>query len=279
MKSDNYIVIQGWMCNELNLKGNELLVFALIYGFSQDTESTFSGGRKYISDTFNISLPTVDKALQSLLDKNLIIKQSSNDYVHTDIYRIRGSKETLLGVVKKLYQGSKETLLNNIDNISTKVEIKENTKVFSQPKTVVQENLLEDTSKIELPKTKKQNLFIKCATYINEFTADEEVREKLKDYLGIRLERKDAPMGFKAFQGMLKKLRDLTDSKEECLRIIQQSIDKSYLSFFPIREYTSYNKKTGKNVETISDGNRYSVSDEEKERLRRLVESGEREAY
>ena len=36
MKSDNYIVIQGWMVNELNLKGNDLLVFALIYGFTRD---------------------------------------------------------------------------------------------------------------------------------------------------------------------------------------------------------------------------------------------------
>ena len=26
MNNDNYIVIQGWMRNELNLKGNELMV-------------------------------------------------------------------------------------------------------------------------------------------------------------------------------------------------------------------------------------------------------------
>ena len=33
ISSDNYVVVQGWMCNELDLKGNDLLVFALIYGF------------------------------------------------------------------------------------------------------------------------------------------------------------------------------------------------------------------------------------------------------
>ena len=72
MQSDNFVVIQGWMCNELTLKGNDLLVYALIYGFSQDGESKFSGSRKYIAETFNISLPTVDKALKNLIDKELI---------------------------------------------------------------------------------------------------------------------------------------------------------------------------------------------------------------
>ena len=48
MKNENYIVIQGWMRNELNLKGNELIVYALIYGFSQDEESEFTGSVAYI---------------------------------------------------------------------------------------------------------------------------------------------------------------------------------------------------------------------------------------
>ena len=36
MKDENYIVLQGWMINKLNLKGNELTVYALIYGYSQN---------------------------------------------------------------------------------------------------------------------------------------------------------------------------------------------------------------------------------------------------
>ena len=30
------IFIEGWMAEKLNLKGNELITFALIYDFSQD---------------------------------------------------------------------------------------------------------------------------------------------------------------------------------------------------------------------------------------------------
>ena len=115
MKSNNYVVIQGWMCNELELKGNELLVFALIYGFNQDGVSQYRGGRKYIADTFNITLPTVDKALQKLIDLNYIIKDSSLDHINPDTYIINYEvvKKLSEGVVKKLSEGGKETLHNN----------------------------------------------------------------------------------------------------------------------------------------------------------------------
>lgn len=35
VKNENYLVIQGWMITELKLKGNELLIYAIIYGFSR----------------------------------------------------------------------------------------------------------------------------------------------------------------------------------------------------------------------------------------------------
>ena len=44
-----YIAIQDWMISDLQLKGNELLTYALIYGFSQDGESEFKGSLKYLS--------------------------------------------------------------------------------------------------------------------------------------------------------------------------------------------------------------------------------------
>ena len=50
VKRDNYILIAGWMITDLHLKGNELIVFAIIYGFSQDGVGTFNGSLQYISD-------------------------------------------------------------------------------------------------------------------------------------------------------------------------------------------------------------------------------------
>lgn len=79
VKDNNFIAIQGWMRNQLNLKGNELLIYALIYGFSQDGDSRFKGSRKYIADWCGCSLDTVDRTLGSLINRGLLAK-----YPHTD---------------------------------------------------------------------------------------------------------------------------------------------------------------------------------------------------
>lgn len=41
IKDENHIVIEGWMVTKLKLVGNELIIFALIYGFSQLEEHSF----------------------------------------------------------------------------------------------------------------------------------------------------------------------------------------------------------------------------------------------
>lgn len=84
VKDNNFIAIQGWMRTKLNLKGNELLIYALIYGFSQDGNSMFKGSRKYIADWCGCSLDTVDRSLSSLINKGLLAK-----YPHTDDHGTR----------------------------------------------------------------------------------------------------------------------------------------------------------------------------------------------
>lgn len=79
VKDTNFVTIQGWMRTKLNLKGNELLIYALIYGFSQDDTSRFKGSRKYIAEWCGCSLDTVDRSLGSLVSKGLIAK-----YPHMD---------------------------------------------------------------------------------------------------------------------------------------------------------------------------------------------------
>lgn len=111
VRDENFYQISAWMINKLGLKGTALSIYAIIYGFTQDGETEFSGGRKYLVEFTGTSLPTVDKALSELCDKNYIIKTSItiNNVVFN---RYKVNIETLRGV-KKLYGGSKETLHNN----------------------------------------------------------------------------------------------------------------------------------------------------------------------
>lgn len=75
MKMTNFILIQDFMVTDLNLKGNYLLVYALIYGFSQDGKGIFNGSIPYIQDMTGItSYKTVYNILAKLERKDLIIK-------------------------------------------------------------------------------------------------------------------------------------------------------------------------------------------------------------
>lgn len=77
MKSiqNNYIAIQGWMAEGLGLRGNELLVYALIHGFSQDGQSQFTGSIAYVQQWLGCARQTVFNTLQSLEKKGLIQKK------------------------------------------------------------------------------------------------------------------------------------------------------------------------------------------------------------
>ena len=77
IKNNNYITIQGWMINELDLSGNDLIVYAIIYGFTQDEESIFKGSREYLAKWCNSTTRGIQKNLNRLLERNLIIKEES----------------------------------------------------------------------------------------------------------------------------------------------------------------------------------------------------------
>lgn len=152
VKNENFITTFGWMLNELGLKGNELRVYAIIYGFSQVENQAFTGSLRYLADWISGTKPTVIKCLKSLVEKGYITKSTkiingvkSCEYRCVDLEEIRqrtttcgmkdflpttdgmketlpGGKETLPGVVKNfdrggkeiLPGGGKETLPNNI---------------------------------------------------------------------------------------------------------------------------------------------------------------------
>ena len=112
IRDDNYYQISGWMVERLKLKGNELNVFAIIYGFSQDEDCEFAGGIQYLCDFLGgVSRPTIITALKNLVQKGFIIKREEIiNGVQFNRYKAN------LGVVKNFYGGSKEILPNNKEN-------------------------------------------------------------------------------------------------------------------------------------------------------------------
>ena len=72
---DNYITIQGFMIVDLGLSGNELIMYALIYGFSQNGEAHFHGSLNYITTAINVTKANAKKILDRLVEKGLIKKR------------------------------------------------------------------------------------------------------------------------------------------------------------------------------------------------------------
>lgn len=128
VKNENYIVIQGFMVNELKLKGNELMVYAIIYGFSQTDSQRFTGGLQYLADWTNSSKQGVIKNLKSLVEKGYIVKEDKLingvkfcEYHVTELNTVlnkvqQGIKQSLTPIKQSLTEGIKQSLPNNINN-------------------------------------------------------------------------------------------------------------------------------------------------------------------
>lgn len=121
------------MRTRLNLKGNELMCYALIYGFCQDKETRFKGSLSYISDWLGCTKPSVINTIKSLINKGFIIKYpyeinnvifneySVNfDVVGDDPDNSPKDREKNNPQSKNFTGGSKKTLLP-IDNIKDNI--------------------------------------------------------------------------------------------------------------------------------------------------------------
>ena len=74
MRKDGYVVVQPWMVTDYNLNGNKLLIYALIWGFSQDEQSCFYGSVSYVVEYFKLSKRAVLNLLAELEKDGLIRK-------------------------------------------------------------------------------------------------------------------------------------------------------------------------------------------------------------
>jgi hypothetical protein len=135
VRNENYVVIQGFMVNEMKLKGNELLVYAIIYGFSQEEGQVFSGSLQYLADWTNSTKQGVTKNLKSLVEKGYIAKNDKYingvkfcEYYATQFNRVCNS--VVQGMQQSLIPPIQQSLTNNIDldnkdnNINNKKENK-----------------------------------------------------------------------------------------------------------------------------------------------------------
>ena len=271
---NNYTLIQGWMRTELELSGNELLVYAVIYGFSQDESSKFAGSRQYLADWCGCSIRTVQTILNDLTDRGYLVKSEKDlggikccEYV-----AVRPEQHT----GEKIAPAREKISLNNTSNNKTN----NNNKILSNDNINYYGNTeSEFESKMYTPAKKKRttrgkSLYQKCVDYINEYTDIIDIQNVLLEYLKFRINVKDMPIhNINQWKSMLKKL---DSSVEECnkpyVEVIKYNLDRAWLNFYPIP-----NKKNKK--DTFAEGSGLSCEQTdttEEERKEILEKQGKR---
>lgn len=234
VKDENYIHIPGWAVTRLGLKGNELLVYSIIYGFSQDGETRFTGSLQYLADWTNSTKQSCIKCLKSLAEKGYITKYEKivNGVKFCEYQAVKlksmvlnkvdhGIKQSLTGGIKQsLIGGIKQSLPNTLDtntldnNIVNKKERKSKSKSYDEQ--------------------------------ITEYTQNEELQNALKAFVQMRSFIKK-PMTEYALKLMLKKLDELGNNDTTKIAILNQSITHNWQGIFPLKdEYTNQKKQPEK---------------------------------
>ena len=317
VKDNAYVTIQRWMITRLNLKGNDLRVFAIIHGFSQDGESYFTGSLQYLADWCNCTRQGIQKNLKNLIDKNFIVKLDSywtdennqkrcaykvNIPVIDGYLNEESTEEQTSGCTTQLYTGVQLSLPNNINNtiknnVNTKVLTGKNQK--TEKPTSTKSTLLskkENTSVQEEPKVenkekekpKKKNLYEQCVEEINYFSSDLTTRKVLQEYLSLRLQMKDENgnpirMYLAQWRALLNKLDTLSDTEKGIQAIVKQSIERAYKSFFPVNDNSYSGKGSWQNDAANKNVKSIQMTEEEKrkfeEDIERRRQNGERVSF
>lgn len=231
---NSFITITSEMRTNLNLTGNELIVFAIIYGFSQDGESKFAGSRQYLADWCGCTTRQIQNILNDLVERELLIK-----YEHTN----RGVKfcEYVANFTpsEKISLASEKISHYNIDNnigkenLSSKEERKEisddtNSKLYSKSDFI-------GSAKKE-SRAKRVTVYDKCKSSIYTFTEHAIVQNVLEKYLNLRYQMKDKPIyNITQWDNMLDKLYQIagTDVNKQ-IKVINQSVEHGWATFYEI---------------------------------------------
>lgn len=113
--SQGYTNIPDWML-DFDLDVYETIILAVIYGFSQDNESTFRGSQKFLAKKAKCSVRKVANSLKNLTELGLIKKRDLDIRgIHLCEYSANVGSECGAGDMHEVHGGYARGAYNNIE--------------------------------------------------------------------------------------------------------------------------------------------------------------------
>ena len=247
LRDNNYYTVQGWMINKLGLKGSELQLYAIIYGFSQTEGQAFSGAAQYLADWTNTTRRNVMERLRTLTERGLIDKEDViTNGVKNCRYRCRpldsfGCEENSQGDMKKVHTPHEENSQGDMKKVHSPYE--ENShNIYSINNTDI-DLYKKDNAGAPAPapsstkQTKAQKEKINTEEIFSRYTQDEKVLSLLREWLKVR-KAKRAPETEKALTLNLDKLKGLAlQSGMNQAEYLEAVIARGWAAFYPLGDW------------------------------------------
>lgn len=231
IQNDNFVLIQGWMVTELGLKGNDLMIYAIIHGFSHAEDTYFTGSLQYLADWLNVERRNVTRNLKRLVDQGLLIKEEQYingvKFCKYKAIRPTGCTQNENTVLTEGCTQNENTWdkmrTNNIDNIYTNNNtINNNTNklntIFNNKEKKHKNTIAQDLEKT-----------------VNEYTDNEELRQALREFIQMRKDLKSPIKTLNGFKRLLGTLNKLATKTEDKIKIVNQSLDREWKSFYELK--------------------------------------------
>ena len=258
MENTDFLNIQGWMINELNLKGNELIIYALIYGFTKDGVSDFRGSRQYMAEWTNSSVRSVQNVVNSLVNKGMIEKNNHiNKYgsLETSGYKAinvpeLSSEKSSSPLEKKVHEGSEKSssplekkVHEGSEKSSSPLEKKVHEGSEKSSHNNIDNNISNNIVDIKEKNSKKETV----NSVISSYTESKDLQDALHGFVEMRNKARK-PLTARAMKLSLNKLTELALDDVTKIAIVNQSIMHNWLTFYKLQNNNGPKQLTRKEM-------------------------------
>jgi hypothetical protein len=226
-----YAIIPANVRYDDELPANAKLLYGEITALCNEKGYCWAGN-EYFAKLYNVSKTSISKWIAALIARG---------YITSEIIYKEGTKQILNRYIRIVTYPIEEKLNTPIEE-----KLKDNNTYIN--------NTINNTSKKESKKEKTYD------EIISSYVQDEELKNALLEFIKMRKLIKK-PLTNNALELLIKKLFNMTNSINEMVAILEQSIMNNWQSIYPLKQDTYSNKKS------VKDNDGWAYIDDEIDRI------------